>query len=421
MRYYADLHIHSRFSRACSTAITIKNLESYARIKGLGILGTGDFTHPLWLKEIKEELKDDGTGVLRSKSGFPFLLTSELSNIYTQDGKGRRVHNVLLAPSLEVVDQINERLLRYGRLDYDGRPIFGFSCMELVDIMRSVSKDIEIIPAHAWTPWFSMLGSNSGFNSVEECFGDKAKYIHALETGLSSDPAMNWRVSKLDPYILVSFSDSHSFWPWRMGREATALELGKLTYGGVLKALREKGSKELAFTVETNPEYGKYHFDGHRTCNISLSPQESKKHGGYCPKCGRPLTIGVLNRVEELADRPEGKRPEGAAPFVSVLPLSEMLAFGLGVDQPSSKKVGEEYAKLIKAFGSEFKIILEASADEIAKHTHRKIAELIVKSREGKVHIEPGYDGVYGKPLFEEKDEPQPQKEKKGQLRLGDF
>jgi len=421
MRYYADLHIHSRFSRACSNSINISKLESFAKLKGLGLLGTGDFTHPLWLKELKAELAADGTGAFRTKTGFPFLLTSEISNIYTQDGRGRRVHSIMLAPSFEVVDQINERLLRYGRLDYDGRPIFGFSCVELMDIVRSVSPDIEVIPAHIWTPWFSLLGSNSGFDSVEECFGDRSKHIHALETGMSSDPAMNWRVSKLDRYRLVSFSDSHSYWPWRMGREATAFDLGKLTYGGILKALRDKEAKEFALTLEVNPEYGKYHFDGHRSCGVSLDPKETKKHGGYCPKCGRPLTIGVLNRVEELADRPEGFRPDGATPFISVLPLSELLAFGLGIDQPASKKVREEHEKLTKAFGSELKVLLDARPEDIAKHTHRKIAELIAKSREGKVRIEPGYDGVYGKPIFESREEAEPQQQRKGQSRLGDF
>lgn len=433
MRIYSDLHIHSRFSRACSKSITIPNLEKFARLKGLNLLSTADFTQPLWLEELKSELKEDGTGILKTKTGFPFILSTELSNIYTQDGKGRRVHNVILAPSFEIVDQINNRLLRYGRLDYDGRPIFGFSCMELVDIMRSVSPDIEVIPAHIWTPWFSLLGSKSGFNSVEECFGDRAKYIHALETGLSSDPAMNWRLSKLDPYNLVSFSDSHSFWPWRIGREATVFELGRLTYKNILDAIRTKEpppkdpskAKGLLMTIEVNPEYGKYHFDGHRSCGISLKPSKTKELGGYCPKCGRPLTIGVLNRVEELADRPEGFRPDKSKPFLSLLPLSELLSFGLGIDQLYSKKIWAEYDKLVKAFGSEFAVLLEASLEKLKAHTHEKIAELIVKSREGKVRIEPGYDGVYGKPIFEsiemEKPEKTAERERKGQMRLNDF
>jgi uncharacterized protein (TIGR00375 family) len=432
MKVYSDLHIHSRFSRACSKSLNISNLERYARMKGLNLLGTGDFTHPLWLKELKAELKGDGSGVFKTKTGFPFMLTTELSNIYTQDGHGRRVHNVILAPSFEVVDQINSRLLRYGRLDYDGRPMFGFSCIELMDIMRSVSPDIEVIPAHIWTPWFSLLGSQSGFDSVEECFGDRAGHIHALETGLSSNPSMNWRLSRLDRYNLVSFSDSHSHWPWRMGREVTVFELGRLAYQNVLEAIRtretgkhpDKEPKGLVMTIEVNPEYGKYHFDGHRSCGVSLKPSESRKLGGYCPRCGRPLTIGVLNRVEELADRPEGVKPANARPFLSILPLSEMLSFGLGIDQLYSKKVWAEYDKLVKAFGSELNVLLDASLEELKKHTHEKIAELVVKCREGKVKIDPGYDGVYGKPVFEdgaEKAKETGQKPGKGQTRLGDF
>jgi len=397
MKIISDLHIHSRFSRACSKQLDIPNLEKYARIKGLNLLGTGDFTHPLWLKELKDNLEEDDEGILRTKSGFNFLLSSELSNIYTQDGKGRRVHNVLLAPSFDVVDQINSELLKRGRLDYDGRPIFGFSCVELVEIMRSVSKDIEIIPSHIWTPWYSLFGSNSGFDRITDCFKDQTKHIHALETGLSSDPAMNWRLSQLDDYSLVSFSDSHSFWPWRIGREATVFDTD-LSYKSILKALRTKeGLKE---TIEVEPSYGKYHIDGHRNCDVHLEPKESKKLNNICPKCNKPLTIGVLNRVEELADREDGFKPKDAKPFRNLIPLSEIIAETLGMKQVTSKKVMGVYDKLIKEFDSELNVLLNVPFDKLKSVVDESIANSIIMVREGDVNVTPGYDGVYGKAVF---------------------
>ena len=294
MKLFADLQIHSRFSRATSTALTLPNIEKWARIKGINLIGTGDFTHPKWLAELKEYLEEDGSGILTSKTGFKFVLQGEISNIYTQDGKGRRVHTLLLAKDFDTVRQINEKLLKKGRLDYDGRPIFGFTCIELVEMMRDISDDIEIIPAHAWTPWFGIFGSNGGFDSVEACFKDQAKHIHALETGLSSDPPMNWRLSKLDRFSLLSFSDLHSFWPWRIGREATIFDI-KLIYDNLIKAIRTK--EGLVETIEVDPNYGKYHFTGHRNCRVCLDPKESRKLKHICPKCGKSLTVGVLERV----------------------------------------------------------------------------------------------------------------------------
>lgn len=774
MRIVSDLHIHSRFSRACSKDITISNLEKYAKVKGISLLGTGDFTHPLWLKELKKSFEDDGTGILRTKSGFPFILSSEVSNIYSQDGKGRRVHNIILAPSFDVVEQINSELSKRGRLDYDGRPMFGFSCIELVEMMKSISDDIEVIPAHClppkevvfckksllpisavkkgmkvmthkgrfkrvskvfkrrykgdvikikpsyfggsltttpehpyyaikiykycswtkgtckpvcssreeckkkvflgynpewiqakdlekkdvllypitkgvrdkfigvdkkeepdlwrligyylsegwsnkrdgigfcfnaheeeyvkdliylinkyfkkeakikirgnsievllyskklmrlfenlcynstikraktkclpqwtlflplekqkelflgwwrgdlgvssslclfnqmknialrlgiipnigfrskekfnekdhiitskgktrnviasednyqmhhltffrdkfgllntkefskfrrkinrfkgwmdenyvylpllevsnenykglvynlevegdnsyvteicsvhncWTPWFALFGSMSGFDSVKDCFKDQTKHIHALETGLSSDPAMNWRLSQLDKYALVSFSDAHSVLPWRIGREATIFEID-LTYKSIINALRTK--KGLVETIETNPAYGKYHFDGHRACNVHLSPKESNKLKGICPVCKRPLTIGVLNRVEELADREEGFTPEGAKPFKSIIPLSEVIAEVVGVKQAGSKKVLGLYNKFVEKFGSEMNVLIDASLKELSV-VDEKVAMAVVKIRDKEVNIRPGFDGVYGK------------------------
>jgi len=267
MKISADLQIHSRYSRATSTALTLPNIEKWARIKGLNLLGTGDFTHPKWLAELKEYLQEDGAGILTSKTGFKFVLQGEISNIFTQDGKGRRVHTLLLAKDFGTVQQINEKLLKKGRLDYDGRPIFGFTCIELVEMMRDISDDIEITPAHAWTPWYGIFGSMSGFDSVEECFKDQAKHIYSIETGLSSDPAMNWRLSKLDKYTLLSSSDAHSFWPWRLGRECNVLDID-LTYDNLIKAIRTR--KGFVETIEVDPNYGKYHYDGHRNCNVSM-------------------------------------------------------------------------------------------------------------------------------------------------------
>lgn len=392
MRVISDLHIHGRFSRACSKDITIPNLEKYARIKGVNLLGTGDFTHPLWLKELKGNLEDDGNGILKTKSGFNFILQTEISLIYSQGGKGRRIHNIVLAPNFEVVSQINEALSKKGRLDYDGRPIFNIPCPEFMELMMKISKDIEIIPAHAWTPWFALFGSNSGFDSLKECFGENAKYVHAIETGLSSDPPMNWRLSQLDSMSILSFSDSHSFWPWRIGREATVFDIN-LSYKNLLKAIRT--GEGLSATVEVDPNFGKYHLTGHRACNVKLSPKDSLKHNNICPKCGKPLTVGVLQRVEELADRPEGFKPKNAKPFYSVIPLSEILATILG-KAVSTKAVWAEYNKLISSFGSEFNVLLHASFDDLKKVSNEKIADVLVKNRNHEISISAGYDGVYG-------------------------
>jgi len=397
MKLIADLQVHSRFSRATSKQVNLENLEKYAKIKGLNLLGTGDITHPGWLKELKAGLNEDDSGILKSKSGFNFILQGEISNIYTQDGKQRRIHNVILAKNFEIVEQIQETLKKKGRIDYDGRPIFGFNCMELVEMMKNIDEKIEIIPAHAWTPWFSLFGSMSGFDSVEECFKDQAKHIHAIETGLSSDPAMNWRLSQLDKYILVSSSDAHSFWPWRIGREANVFDI-EPTYDNLIDAIRTR--KGFLYTIEVDPNYGKYHLDGHRSCNICMEPKESLKNKNICPKCKRPLTIGVLNRVEQLADREEGYRPEGAVLFKSLIPLSDILASLLN-SSVASKTVFSEYYKLIKNFQTEFNVLIEAKKEDLIKAADEKIADAIIAVRERKVKIKPGYDGVYGQLIFE--------------------
>ncbi len=398
MKIFADLHIHSRFARATSGQINIPNLEKYARIKGVTLLGTGDFTHPKWLQELKQELSEDGSGILKTKSEFPFVLQGEISLMYTDMKKGRKVHFVTLAPSFEILGQITDYLKKKGRIDYDGRPIFGIKSEEFIESLKKISDDIEIIPAHAWTPWFGILGSKSGFDSFEEAFKDQAKHVFSLETGLSSDPEMNWRVSKLDKTTILSFSDAHSLWPWRLGREATIFDLKELTYKNLIKAIREK--EGYAGTIEVDPGYGKYHFDGHRTCNISFSPEDSKKYNNICPVCGRPLTIGVLARVEELADRPLGFKPKDAVPYYTLLPLSELAAAFLKTT-PSGKKVAEIHEKLIAEFGTEFNVLISAKEEELKKVVPEKLAELIIKNRNKELTVKPGYDGVYGEVLID--------------------
>jgi uncharacterized protein (TIGR00375 family) len=403
MKVIADLHLHSKYSRATSKDLNFDTLEKYSRIKGLTLLGTGDFTHPKWIKEAEENLKEtiSGSGIFKTKTGFPFVLQGEISLIYTQDNKGRRVHLVLLAPNFEVVKQINEFLLTKGRTDYDGRPIFKIPCPDFTEKMKSISKDIEIIPAHIWTPWFSIFGSESGFNTVEDCFKDQTKNIFALETGMSSDPEMNWRLSSLDKYSLISNSDSHSFWPWRMGRECNIFEMKELTYKNLIDSIRTK--KGFIETIEVDPNYGKYHFDGHRNCSISFSPEETKKHNNICPVCKKKLTIGVLNRVDELADRPLGFVPKGAVPFKKIIPLSEILSSLLS-SGIATQKVWKEYNNLLANFGNEFNILLDASKEQLMKFTSEKIADAIVQNRSGKIKIVPGYDGEYGYPVFSDED-----------------
>ncbi|MBI4021243.1 MAG: DNA helicase UvrD [Candidatus Aenigmarchaeota archaeon] len=395
MQLIADLHIHSRYARACSKDLTLENLERYARLKGIDLLGTGDFQHPRWRKDLDTLTEDQG--LLRSAGGFPFLLQTEISLAFTQGGHGRRVHLLLLAPDLATADQVIEALKRRGRVDYDGRPIFGFSCIELVEMMRAISHEIEVVPAHAWTPYFGVFGSKTGFDTLADCFGDQTKHVHAIETGLSSDPAMNWRLSMLDGIQLLSFSDAHSFWPHRLGREVTMFEVKDLRSEQILRAIRTGDG--LVRTIEVDPAYGKYHWDGHRDCNIVLSPDESRRHQKICPACKRPLTIGVEHRVTDLADRPPGTRPAGAKPFTSLMPLSEILALATGT-QPFSRGVQERHARLVAAFGNEFRILLDTPQAAIAQ-TDPQAADLITRIREGKVTIRPGYDGVYGEPVLD--------------------
>jgi uncharacterized protein (TIGR00375 family) len=380
----------------------LENLDRWALIKGIKVMGTGDFTHPKWFEEIKNKLEPAESGLFRLRgveSKTRFLLTAEISCIYSKGGKVRKVHIIVFAPSINAVEKINIALAKIGNLHSDGRPILGLDAKELAKIVLDIDKDCLVVPAHAWTPWFSVFGSKSGFDSLEECFEDYTKYIYAIETGLSSDPAMNWRLSQLDNITLISNSDSHSL--QKIGREANVFDT-ELSYAGIAEAIRTKDKTKFLYTVEFFPEEGKYHYDGHRLCNLSLSPNQSKKYNNTCPKCKKPLVIGVLNRVEELADRPEGFVPENSIPYKSLIPLNEIIAEALGVSV-ASKKVPEYYNNLIKNIGSEFKILLDSTAKEIEKYSLPEIAEGIIKTREGKVSIEPGYDGVYGKiKIFQE-------------------
>ncbi|MBS3151625.1 DNA helicase UvrD [Candidatus Woesearchaeota archaeon] len=408
MNFISDLQIHSSHSRATSKNITFQNLEKFARIKGLNLLGTGDFQHPKQFETISRELEEDDKGILWSKTKFSFLLQTEISLIYTQNGKGQRVHHLIFSPNLDVAKQIIDKLGSKGRLDYDGRPIFGFDSIELVDMMRSISEDIEVIPAHVWTPHFSLMGEYNQLKKVEDCFGDNTKYVHALETGMSSDPADNWRISSLDKFQLVSFSDAHSMWPWRLGREATIFNFDELSYGNFLKAIRT--GQGLKSTIETPTFYGKYHFSGHRNCNVVLSPKKSLDLNQVCPKCGSKLVVGVADRIERIADRPEGYKRENAKPFVSLVPLQELIAVVYNIKQLNSRKVWSVYNILIKNFGNEFNILLNAPEDELKKIVHEKLAKIILMNREGKLKIKPGFDGVYGVIELDEKDKIKTQK-----------
>lgn len=395
MLFIADLHLHSKYSRATSKDMDLENLDKWAKLKGIKVVGTGDFTHPDWFKNLKEKLEPAETGLYKLKSNDEtrFLLSSEISCIYSKGGRVRKIHIIIFSPSFEISEKINTHLGWIGNLKADGRPILGLDAKELAKIVLDASKDCLIVPAHMWTPWFSIFGSRSGFDSIEECFEEYSKYIFAGETGLSSDPPMNWRVSALDKITLISNSDAHS--PRKIGREANVFDT-ELSYPGIIEAIKFKNPQKFLYTIEFFPEEGKYHFDGHRACEISLSPQESKKYNNICPNCGRPLTIGVLNRVEELADRSADFKPKKAIPFKSLIPLEEIIADAVG-QAPATKRVAEEYRNLIKELGSEFEILLNAPYQSLKAATLSEVAEGIIRVRQGKVYLEPGYDGVFGK------------------------
>lgn len=410
MKMIADLHIHSRFSMATSKEGTPENLDFWARKKGISLIGTGDFTHPVWREELKERLVSEGNGLYRLRDAyvkeesrkFPgegtrFVVSGEISSIYKKNGKTRKVHNVILLPGLEAADAMAQRLEKIGNIHSDGRPILGLDSHDLLEMMLDVCPEGILIPAHIWTPHFSVLGAKSGFDSVEECFEELAPYIHALETGLSSDPAMNWRISKLDRYQLVSNSDAHS--PSKLGREANLLDID-CSYEGLYRAIRT--GEGLEGTVEFFPEEGKYHFDGHRKCGVSLSPVEAERLGGICPVCGKKLTMGVDHRVEQLADRAEGFVKKDGKKYESLVPLPEVISACMGYST-ASKKVQGCFEQMIQTLGTEFDILRNVPSEDIKSCAGERIAEGIENVRTGNVKRIPGYDGEYGKiELFDE-------------------
>jgi len=396
MRFIADFHLHSRYSRATSSDMVVETIDRWARLKGIKVLSTGDFTHPGYFAELKSKLQSSGNGLfsLKGDDGYAsFILTTEVSNIFHQSGKLRKIHTLIFAPSFELVEALNRQLDELGKLEVDGRPTFSFPVRELVRMIADISDQFLIVPAHAWTPWFSLFGANSGFDSMEECFGDELKHIYAIETGLSSDPQMNWRLSALDGVCLISNSDAHS--PSKIGREANVFDIS-LDYFEIINAIKEQDRDKFLYTIEFFPQEGKYHYDGHRNCDVLCSPAESLRQQNRCPVCGRRLTVGVMHRVETLADRPEGYRPPHAIPARHMVPLAEIIAESLN-QGVNTRAVDAEYHRLVEHFGSEFRILLDLPQEELVTFAPPKIVEGIMRMRQGKLNIRPGYDGVFGK------------------------
>ncbi len=401
LRVVADLHLHSKYAMATSRDLDLEHLAAGAKAKGLDLLGTGDFTHPKWFAELKAKLEPASDAGLFTYGGMTWMLSGEVCTIYEQEGKTRKVHHLIYSQSFEIAEQINQLTSKYGNLASDGRPVLtGVTSPELVEALLEISASVVVIPAHAWTPWFSVFGSKGGFDSMKECYQDQAGKIFAIETGLSSDAMMNWRLSALDRVSLVSNSDSHSPNPWRLGREANVFDLPHLSYRDLFDAVRLKDASRFMFMIEVDPSYGKYHFTGHKKCGVVLPPGEALRLRNKCPKCGRKLTVGVLQRVEELADRPEGYFPRGAIPSRHLLPLYEVVSYATGVNRLYVKRVTEEQDRLIGAFGSELGVLLDAPREALLKTTSEKVADAIMTSREGNVRFDPGYDGVYGTPHF---------------------
>ncbi len=399
MRVIADLHIHSKYARACSRDLVPENIAAWADKKGIQVIGSGDFTHPGWRRDLKEALTEDQPGLYKLKNGAAaarFMLTVELASIYKQGDKVRRIHNLVFAPNFVAAEKLVGLLeARGANLKSDGRPIMGVPAPELMKLCKEADERMELVPAHAWTPHFGVFGSMSGFDSLQEAFGDQVKHIFAVETGLSSDPAMNWRVRDLDAISLISNSDAHSL--KKIGREANVFELSEqeFSYDGVIGAIRERNNAKFLYTIEFFPEEGKYHLDGHRDHGFSCTPEETRNFSGICPVCGKKLLRGVLSRVDDLAGRESGDKPAGAIPFKSVIPLEEIIAETLDVGV-TSKKVSEQYEKYVTQV-PEFPILLDLPLPELANLVGANLAESIMRVRQGKVNIEPGYDGVFGK------------------------
>ncbi|MAG46996.1 DNA helicase UvrD [archaeon] len=369
------------------------------------MLSTADFQHPIWNSEIKKNLKEDENGILWSKNKFPFIWGTEISLMYSDEGR-RAVHLLVYAPNEDYADQFIDVLGKKGRLDYDGRPIFGMTCPEFVDLVKGVNDKMEIIPSHCMTAWYGIFGSKSGFDSLKDCFKDRVNKIHAIESGMSANPSMLWRLK--EKINVVSFSDAHSFWPYRLGREATIFDFNELTYDNIMQAIRT--GQGLKKTIEVYPEYGKYHIDGHRVCDFFCDYNKSKELNKICPKCNKELTIGVEYRIEELAKEKDGYRPENAKDFIEVIPLHELIGAVYDLKLLNGKKVSEVYNGLIKAFGNEFNILLKTKFEELSKVVDLKLANLIIKNREGNLSLKAGADGVYGKIILDDTEKIQSQK-----------
>ena len=418
MRFFCDLHLHSGYSRGASRNITLGYLEKYALMKGLHILGTGDFTHPVWFGQLKTKLFEGKKGIyylkdiqgdlmqysndlsFKKKRKIGFIFQTEISLMYSDSSKSRKIHIVILSPDISTTEKINKYLSSKGRMDYDGRPIFGhLPCNKLVADLKDISEDIEIIPAHIWTPYFGLFGSKSGFDKINDAFLDQTKHIYGLETGLSSDPQMNYQLSCLDKYTMISSSDAHSHFPWRIGREATIFEFNEeeISYKKIIDAIRKK-NRGYTGTIEVDPRYGKYYFDGHRNCGISVSPKKAiEEYNNICPVCKKPLTIGVFHRVRELSDRDENYTPKNKPKYYTLLPLFEIIAYSKNISTLQSKTIWDIYTKLIKHFGNEFNVLLVSKKEEIQKIVDLNIAKNILNIRNKNYSIEEGSDGIYGK------------------------
>ncbi len=393
---FADLHIHSKYSRATSPQMDVVSLHYWAKRKGIGLMGTGDFTHPQYFQELKDHLEPHASGFYQVRGyddSVLFVPTVETSHIYKQSGKTRRVHMLTIARSLESAQEINRALARRGNIASDGRPILGLPAKGLVRLVRDIDDHTLMVPAHIWTPWFSVLGEKSGFDSLEECFEEELDMISAIETGLSSDPEMNWRLSQLDPYTIISNSDAHS--PAKVGRECNAFS-HPLTWEKLRMSLREKAKSTLRFTVEFFPEEGKYHWPGHSNCKMPVSPADFLKLEGLCPVCHRPLTNGVASRLEMLADRPEGYRPKAALPSVHLVPLDEVIAEAMG-KRPASKAVQLQLDRMLDHDLGELELLIRTPLNDIEALSSSRIREAVQRVRQGQVQAQPGYDGVYGK------------------------
>lgn len=400
MRQILDLHIHSRYSRACSPRLTLANIEAACRLKGVDIIATGDFTHPKWSEALREELAETaaGSGLYRLKSAedsqIRFLLSTEVALIYKSGGRARRLHLVVHAPNLEAAEALRLRLDAKYNVHSDGRPILGIPAPDFIRLCREINPGFLVYPAHIWTPWFSVFGSKSGFDRLEDCFEDQLPFVHAYETGLSSDPEMNWRISALDPLLLVSNSDAHSL--ENIGREANVWEMRELSFKEIFRIFSQRDFASILYTIEFYPEEGMYHFDGHRACAVCTTPKESRRLNGLCPVCRRPLTLGVAYRVEELADRPEGYRPANKPGFKKLVELDKIIADAFGIKNRHSQTVQAEYQRLLKAAGNELHVLIEADLSGLSSIIDKRVLDGILKVRSGQLEVSPGYDGQYG-------------------------